>query len=239
MAEKLYYTMGEVAEMLCVSPTLLRFWEKRFDIIKPHKNKKGNRLFSPDDVRNLKTIYHLVKERGMTLAGAEKQLRAGRGGVERDMEITERLGAIRALLVEVRNELAGGGVLVDDGVLEEEVVVASASTDDITTPALRATPPQEGNPPAVATPKEGVVVVCSSADDITTPALRATPPQEGNPAAATSEEGVVVVSTSADDITTPALRATPPQEGNPPAATSEEGNPAAGVGLGYVEQTLF
>ena len=122
MGEKLYYSMGEVAEMLCVSPTLLRFWEKRFDIIKPHKNKKGNRLFSPDDVRNLKTIYHLVKERGMTLAGAEKQLRAGRGGVERDMEIAERLGAIRALLLEVRNELSGDGVVVDGGVVEEEIV---------------------------------------------------------------------------------------------------------------------
>ncbi len=105
MAEKLYYSMGEVAEMLCVSHSLLRFWEKRFDMIKPHKNAKGNRLFSPEDVRNLKTIYHLVKERGMTLAGAEKLLRARRSEIERDMEIAERLGAIRALLVEVRNEL--------------------------------------------------------------------------------------------------------------------------------------
>ena len=105
MAEKLYYTMGEVAEMMCVSPSLLRFWEKRFEILKPRKNAKGNRLFSPDDVKNLKIIYHLVKERKMTLAGAEKQLKAGRGGVERDMEIAERLGAVRALLVEIRNEL--------------------------------------------------------------------------------------------------------------------------------------
>ncbi len=123
MTEKLYYSMGEVAEMLCVSPTLLRFWEKRFDCIKPRKNKKGNRLFSTDDVKNLKTIYHLVKERGMTLAGAEKQMRAGRGGIERDMEIAERLGAIRALLVEVRNELSGGGVVVDAGVIEEGGIV--------------------------------------------------------------------------------------------------------------------
>jgi DNA-binding transcriptional MerR regulator len=113
MAEKLYYSMGEVAEMLCVSQSLVRFWEKRFDILTPHKNKKGNRLFSPDDVRNLKTIYHLVKEKGMTLAGAEKQLKARRSAIERDMEIAERLGAIRALLVEVRNELGGGGIIVD------------------------------------------------------------------------------------------------------------------------------
>ncbi len=123
MTEKMYYTMGEVADMLDVSQPTLRFWEKRFDIIAPHKNKKGNRLFSPTDVRNLKTIYHLVKERGMTLAGAERQMRARRGDIERDMEIAERLGAIRAMLVEVRNELGGGGTVVDDGVVEEAVVV--------------------------------------------------------------------------------------------------------------------
>ncbi len=121
MAEKLYYSMGEVAEMLDVSHSLLRFWEKRFDIIAPNKNKKGNRLFSPEDVRNLKTIYHLVKERGMTLTGAEKLLRARRSEIERDMEIAERLGAIRALLVEVRNELGDGGIVVDDAVVEEVV----------------------------------------------------------------------------------------------------------------------
>jgi DNA-binding transcriptional MerR regulator len=116
MVEKLYYSMGEVAEMLCVSPSLVRFWEKRFDIIAPRKNKKGNRLFSPDDVRNLKTVYHLVKERGMTLDGAERHLKAdrkARPGVERDVEIAERLGTIRALLVEVLGELGGGGVIVD------------------------------------------------------------------------------------------------------------------------------
>jgi DNA-binding transcriptional MerR regulator len=129
MAEKLYYSMGEVAEMLCVSTSLVRFWEKRFDILKPQKNRKGNRLFTPADVRNLKTIYHLVKEKGMTLAGAEKQLKARRSAIERDMEIAERLGAIRALLVEVRNELGGGGIVVDRAVVEEE-------------------PPREGNRPS-------------------------------------------------------------------------------------------
>ncbi len=127
MAEKIYYSMGEVAELLDVSPSLLRFWEKRFDIIAPHKNKKGNRLFSPEDVRNLKTIYHLVKERGMTLAGAEKLLKARRSEIERDVEIAERLGAIRALLVEVRNELGGGGTIVDDTVSEE---VPGANADE-------------------------------------------------------------------------------------------------------------
>lgn len=111
---KIYYSMGEVAEMMDVSTSLIRFWERKFDILTPHKNKKGNRLFSPEDVRNLKTIYHLVKERGMTLAGADKYLKANRKSIERDMEIAERLGTIRALLLEVRNELGGGGTLVED-----------------------------------------------------------------------------------------------------------------------------
>lgn len=125
MAEKIYYSMGEVAEMLDVNQSLLRFWERRFDIIAPHKNAKGNRLFSPDDVRNLKTIYHLVKERGMTLAGAEKQLRVRKGEIERDMEIAERLAAIRALLVEIRNELGGEGIIVDNARGEEIAEVAA------------------------------------------------------------------------------------------------------------------
>ena len=131
MAEKLYYSMGEVVEMLDVSPSLVRFWEKRFDIVSPKKNKKGNRLFSPNDVRNLKTIYHLVKERGMTLAGAEKQLRARRSEIERDMEIAERLGAIRALLVEVRNELGGGGVIVDDTVAEDVAIEVKVAVGEV------------------------------------------------------------------------------------------------------------
>jgi DNA-binding transcriptional MerR regulator len=122
--------MGEVAEMLDVTPTLLRFWEKQFDIIAPAKNGKGNRLFTPADVRNLKTIYHLVKEKGMTLAGAEKQLKARRGKIERDMEIAERLASIRALLVEVRNELGGGGTIVDDYAAEETVPVAAAASGE-------------------------------------------------------------------------------------------------------------
>ena len=74
-SRKIYYTMGEVSEMFDVNPSLIRFWEQKFDILKPDKNKKGNRLFTPKDVENLKLIYHLVKENGMTLAGAAKRLR--------------------------------------------------------------------------------------------------------------------------------------------------------------------
>ena len=70
---KLLYTMGEVAEMFDVNPSLLRYWEKNFSILKPQKNKKGNRLFTAKDIENLKIIYHLVRERGMTIEGAKRQ----------------------------------------------------------------------------------------------------------------------------------------------------------------------
>jgi DNA-binding transcriptional MerR regulator len=119
MSERIFYSMGEVAEMMDVTPTTLRFWERNFDSLKPQKNKNGKRMFSPEDIRLLKTIYHLVKERGMTLAGAQKYLKANRKIIERDMQIAERLGAIRALLVEVRHELGEDGIVVENAAIEE------------------------------------------------------------------------------------------------------------------------
>lgn len=107
--KKIYYSMGEVAEMFDVTPALIRHWESQFDCIKPHRNKKGNRLFTPEDVERLKQIYHLVKERGMTLKGANKVLkRAKSDSVAQEMELLERLQKIRAALVEVREELKAG-----------------------------------------------------------------------------------------------------------------------------------
>lgn len=124
MAEKLFYSMGEVAEMFDVKPSLLRHWESQFPVLRPKRNKKGNRLFSPQDVENLKLIYHLVKERGMTLDGARKALRQQRAdkGMSRDAELMERLQHIRAMLVEVREDLkAGGGdILAADADAGEE-----------------------------------------------------------------------------------------------------------------------
>ena len=72
---KLYYTIGEVAEMFNVNTSLIRFWEKEFTIIQPKKNKKGNRLFTPKDVVNFNKIYNLVKEQGFTLEGAKNALK--------------------------------------------------------------------------------------------------------------------------------------------------------------------
>ncbi len=74
---KLYYTIGEVAEMFNVNTSLIRFWEKEFTIIQPKKNKKGNRLFTPKDIINFNKIYHLVKEQGFTLEGAKNALKNG------------------------------------------------------------------------------------------------------------------------------------------------------------------
>lgn len=102
---KIYYSMGEVAEMFDVNPSLIRFWESKFDILKPQKNKKGNRLFTPEDVDNLKLIYHLVREKGMTLAGAQKRIKNNPEGISRDMEVVERLLKIKSILLELRHEL--------------------------------------------------------------------------------------------------------------------------------------
>ena len=164
-AKKLYYSMGEVAEMFDVTPALIRHWEAQFDCIKPHRNKKGNRLFTPDDVERLKQIYHLVKERGMTLKGANKVLkRAKSDEVAQEMELLERLQKIRAALVEVREELkAGDGeqVVEESYPVQEQEVAAAA--DVVKSPAEEpaAEPIEEPTPePAVepvvesAEPKE-------------------------------------------------------------------------------------
>lgn len=128
MVEKMFYTMGEISEMFDVNQSLIRHWEKQFSVLRPKRNKKGNRLFSPQDVERLKLIYHLVKERGMTLDGARKALRQHRddNGVPRDVELMERLQRIRSLLVEVREDLKEGqaGVYTADGV-ENKPPVAS------------------------------------------------------------------------------------------------------------------
>ncbi len=149
MAEKLYYSMGEVAEMFDVRPSLLRHWESQFAVLRPKRNKKGNRLFTPQDVENLKLIYHLVKERGMTLDGARKALRSRRAdkGVSRDAELMERLQRIRALLLEVREDLkADEGEVVavaDDFAAEEPSVTPVAAHTPVPSEPVAAEVPAE------------------------------------------------------------------------------------------------
>ena len=142
--KKIYYSMGEVAEMFDVTPALIRHWESQFDCIKPHRNKKGNRLFTPEDVERLKQIYHLVKERGMTLKGANKVLkRAKSDSVAQEMELLERLQKIRAALVEVREELkAGDGEQVVEESGDDDVEVAVAAEAPVKKPAKRVAKPK-------------------------------------------------------------------------------------------------
>ena len=105
MAEKLFYSMGEVAEMFDVNTSLIRHWESQFSILRPKRNKKGIRLFSPEDVENLKMIYHLVKERGMTLPGARQRMKDNKEATLRNFEIVERLKSIREELIGMKESL--------------------------------------------------------------------------------------------------------------------------------------
>jgi DNA-binding transcriptional MerR regulator len=102
---KLYYSIGEVAEMFRVSTSLIRYWESEFDVLKPRKNSKGNRLFTPKDIENLHLIYHLLKERGFTLEGAKKKLRENRESTLQQHQILLSLNRIRDFLVELRENL--------------------------------------------------------------------------------------------------------------------------------------
>ena len=103
--EKLYYSIGEVAKLFNVNTSLIRFWEKEFDIIKPKKNKKGNRFFTKEDVKNFEIIYHLVKEKGMTLKGAQKKMQENRDDTIHNYEIVRTLNNIRGLLIEIRDQM--------------------------------------------------------------------------------------------------------------------------------------
>ncbi|MBX7124785.1 MAG: MerR family transcriptional regulator [Cyclobacteriaceae bacterium] len=103
--EKLYYSIGEVAEMFNVAPSLIRFWESEFDLIQPKKNRKGNRQFTKEDIDNVKLIYHLVKEKGFTLQGAKEMLKNDSMAMKDKMEMIESLKSIRKFLVSVRDRL--------------------------------------------------------------------------------------------------------------------------------------
>jgi len=103
--EKLFYSIGEVAERFSVNTSLIRFWEREFDIIKPQKNKKGNRLFTKEDLKNFHLIFHLVKERGYTLQGAKQKLKDNRVEAEENLELVVNLQKVKDFLVGLRNNL--------------------------------------------------------------------------------------------------------------------------------------
>lgn len=101
--EKLFYSIGEVATMLNEQTSAVRFWEKEFDILKPKKNKKGNRLFTPKDVENLKLIHYLLRERGMTIAGAKKKLAENPDDLKQNHIVINSLKRIREMLIDIRD----------------------------------------------------------------------------------------------------------------------------------------
>ncbi len=105
LPEKRYYKIGEVAKAFSVNASLIRFWEKEFDIIKPKKNAKGNRMFTSEDIANFKLIYNLVKERGFTLDGAKQKLKVDPERVIKNHEIISRLEAVKAELIKIKNQL--------------------------------------------------------------------------------------------------------------------------------------
>ena len=172
---KLLYSMGEVTAMFDVNASLIRYWESKFDCIKPHKNKKGNRMFTPSDIENFKLIYHLVKEKGMTLEGANSAMKRRGKSVKRDVSILERLQNIRAMLVEVRESLGDNSPveyeapieavdeLIEDVAHEAKAeVVAAVTTPEpvveetpVEEPAEEPAPRRRGRPRKETEPTDG------------------------------------------------------------------------------------
>lgn len=105
LPDKLYYSIGEVASAFEVNTSLIRFWEKEFDILKPKKNAKGDRKFSKEDVANLELIYHLVKVQGFTLDGAKIRLKENKQKVLSRLELIKKLEWVKVELLKIKNEL--------------------------------------------------------------------------------------------------------------------------------------
>ena len=103
--QKVYYSIGEVATMFDVATSLIRFWESEFDILKPKKNRKGNRQFTIEDIENVRLIYHLVKEKGFTLHGAKDMLKNDSNAVKSKMEMIESLKRVKTFLHEIREQI--------------------------------------------------------------------------------------------------------------------------------------
>ena len=114
---KRYYSIGEVAKAFNVNASLIRFWDKEFDILKPKKNAKGNRMFTPEDVKNLQLIFHLVKERGFTLDGAKKKMRENKNGVDHNVKVIDSLKKIRMFMLDNSMNIILLNVCIDMDIL--------------------------------------------------------------------------------------------------------------------------
>jgi DNA-binding transcriptional MerR regulator len=103
--EKIFYSISEVAEMFDVNTSNIRFWENEFDILKPHKNAKGNRLFTKEDIVNIRIIHHLLRDKGMTIKGAQKKLKENKEDTLNNFEVVKRLQEIKQMLLDIKQEL--------------------------------------------------------------------------------------------------------------------------------------
>ena len=172
--KKIFYSMGEVAEMFDVRPSLIRHWESQFACLKPHKNQKGNRMFTESDIEKLKQIYHLVKERGMTLKGAAQVMRrSSQDELARQTKLLEHLQHIRATLIEVREELKmDEGEQIVDSVVEEmeavevaDPVIAPKTESAKKKPKAEPKPKPEPEPMSVAEEMPEVVQEEASSEE--------------------------------------------------------------------------
>ncbi|MBP3550909.1 MAG: MerR family transcriptional regulator [Alistipes sp.] len=146
MVEKLYYSMGEVTEMFDVEPSLIRYWCSQFNCLRPKRNAKGNRLFTPQDIEKLKRIHHLLKEKKMTIEGAQKAMRKRNIEAESqdsDIELLEQLQSLRAMLVEMRESIG-----------EEEPIEEAISEK---TKNLSTNGPSEPTPKKKRTPRRKLI----------------------------------------------------------------------------------
>jgi DNA-binding transcriptional MerR regulator len=105
LPEKRYYGIGEVAKAFNVNTSLIRFWEKEFDDLTPRKNAKGNRKFTPEDIKTLELIFHLVKERGFTLEGAKIHLKENKKKTLNHFEIIRKLETVKSELLKIKEQL--------------------------------------------------------------------------------------------------------------------------------------
>ena len=142
MVEKLYYSMGEVTEMFDVEPTVIRYWCTQFSCLRPKRNAKGNRLFSQQDVERLKRIHHLLRERKLTIEGAQKAMRKRSISAEEvsdnDMLLLEQLQTLRAMLVEMRESIGDEEPVEVDAPKSSTQLVAEEQSEP--TPKKKRTP---------------------------------------------------------------------------------------------------
>ncbi len=103
--EKLYYSIGEVSKLFDISRSLIRYWESEFEILKPHKNGKGERKFTKKNIEQLNIIYHLVKERGFTLKGAKSEIESNKNKLQKKHQALKKLNELKGFLQEISNSL--------------------------------------------------------------------------------------------------------------------------------------